>query len=460
MVHHDFQNKTTPVWKHTGDGTWLRLPSTESVPDQNAFANRVVSSANCDDSCILTLRDTLDTTEPLTISLDRYVDAKIDRDEGLYVEYSVDKGTTWTVLASYTDRNGGNTDRWEKSVIGLSIPQNSAEFRLRAESNMNDERVEVDNLRIFRPAATEPDVSFTAVLNDARTSIAITLSKNMSYTFSISDFELSSGTVLSIQNRQNSTERSLQVTEIPGGTSVTVTYSGPSMDLGDGVILHNGTIAVIPASTNTVPAAPTNLTATSTKNTVTLSWTAPDDNSITRYMILSRIPATQPGFNVLVNNVSSIFTSHVVIGLEARTAYQFAMASINNQGTSTISNIVTISPKNQTVQPPPTNQAPTATMTLSKQRIVVNAIFPMPPVTADCSGSTDPEGDALTYSWSSNPSISGVSGSSSSITFTPSKGPSYTTTVYTITCTVTDGTNTNSSSKILSIYSGGSRGLF
>ena len=93
-VHHGFQSATTPDWRHTGNGTWLRLSPTESVPDQDASTNRVVSSALCDDTCILTLRDTLDTTEPLTISFDRYVDAKIDRDEGLFVEYSADNGTT------------------------------------------------------------------------------------------------------------------------------------------------------------------------------------------------------------------------------------------------------------------------------------------------------------------------------------------------------------------------------
>ena len=125
-VHHDFQTATVSDWRHTGNGTWLRLSPVESVPDQDASANRVVSSANCSDTCILTLRNTLDTTEPLTISFDRYVDAKIDRDEGLYVEYSADNGTTWTVLASYTERQ-----RRRYGQVGevSHRPVNTAELR-------------------------------------------------------------------------------------------------------------------------------------------------------------------------------------------------------------------------------------------------------------------------------------------------------------------------------------------
>lgn len=451
---------TLGSWNATGDGddgaTWQVRAPVEGVPDQRISTNVVASSNNCNDSCFLTLQNTLDTTRPLTISFDRYVDAKADRGEGLHVEYSVDNGTTWSRLVSYTHDNGGDTDRWEKTVIGLSIPESSAMLRLHAESDRDDENVEVDNLRIFRPDATQPDVTFGASLSSALNTITITMSKSSSHEFSASDFTLSSGAVSSVHNPQNSAARSLQVSGIPYDTAVTVTYSGPDLDLGGGAVLHNGTAATAPPvpspPADTPPAAPSNLTSTSTTNTVTLSWTAPDDNTITGYKILSRIPATQPSFGVLVSFVSGSATSHVVTGLEAGTTYQFTMVSVNNNGTSTISNIVTISTKNQTAQPPPVNQAPNAKLTLSPKYISI--FLDRPSVTLNCSGSTDPEGDTLTYSWSSDPYLPGVGGDSSSITFRPVWGIPFTTVAYTITCTVSDGTNTAASSKVLYVYYG------
>ena len=178
-VTDNFQGALATLWRTGNDARWSYTSPTESVPDQQIATNKVGATDACDDSCYLTLKKTLDTTEPLVISFDRYVDRKIDRNEGLHVEYSTD-GTTWTKIASYTDRSGDDTDRWERSVIGLSIPEKSANLRLHAESNRAGEHVEVDNIRVFRPADALPDVSFTATLNDARTAIAVTMSKSSS----------------------------------------------------------------------------------------------------------------------------------------------------------------------------------------------------------------------------------------------------------------------------------------
>ena len=110
------------------------------------------------------------------------------------------------------------------------------------------------------------------------------------------------------------------------------------------------------AAAAAVPAAPTNLMAASTANTVTLSWTAPNDNTITNYKIYSRAVATESILTLLLSNVSSSATSHVVTGLEAGAAYQFAMSSVNSRGDSAVSSVVSISTKN----PPPSPQPPAA----------------------------------------------------------------------------------------------------
>ena len=116
--------------------------------------NTVLSSSNCNPECIATLKSWLDTSSPLTIEFDRFVDDNIDGEEGLYVQYSTD-GTTWITLASYTEDNNQDTDEWEVTSLTLDIEQNSASLRFVAKSNAPDEFIEIDNLSIY-PKGADP----------------------------------------------------------------------------------------------------------------------------------------------------------------------------------------------------------------------------------------------------------------------------------------------------------------
>ena len=247
-VAFNFQEPLASSWTLSGDDDWSHTSSLEKgVPDEPIKTNRVISSNECEDSCYITLKNTLNTTKPLTISFDRYVDAKIDSDEGLYVEYSID-GTTWQTLASYTHDNGNDADRWEKSVLGLSIPENSAHLRFHAESNRGDEIVSVDNLAIFRPADAVPDVSIDAILDKTRTSISLVLSHaNRMHSFSPSDFASShGGAISSVSATLNSAAIPIKMSEaIPYDTPVTITYNGPILDFGGGAYLNLGTSATL-----------------------------------------------------------------------------------------------------------------------------------------------------------------------------------------------------------------------
>ncbi len=116
--------------------------------------NTVLSSSNCNPECIATLKSWLDTSSPLTIEFDRFVDDSIDGEEGLYVQYSTD-GTTWITLALYTEDNNQDTDEWEVTSLTLDIEQNSASLRFVAKSNAPDEFIEIDNLSIY-PKGADP----------------------------------------------------------------------------------------------------------------------------------------------------------------------------------------------------------------------------------------------------------------------------------------------------------------
>ena len=92
----------------------------EGVPDQRISTNTVASSNNCDVSCFPTLRDTLDTTRPLTVSFDRYVDAKAGSGEGPHVEYSADSGTTRSCMLTRRKGNPNVPDVPPKALKGAS----------------------------------------------------------------------------------------------------------------------------------------------------------------------------------------------------------------------------------------------------------------------------------------------------------------------------------------------------
>ena len=152
----DFGVNNFRVISVTVTGTDYDETTPNAVPTNGGTsdANMVLSSSNCNPECIATLKSWLDTSSPLTIEFDRFVDDNIDGEEGLYVQYSTD-GTTWITLASYTEDNNQDTDEWEVTSLTLDIEQNSASLRFVAKSNAPDEFIEIDNLSIY-PKGADP----------------------------------------------------------------------------------------------------------------------------------------------------------------------------------------------------------------------------------------------------------------------------------------------------------------
>ena len=109
------------------------------------------------------------------------------------------------------------------------------------------------------------------------------------------------------------------------------------------------------------PAAPTNLQATSTTNTVTLTWDDPGDSTITGYKILHRMPSPETDLTVLVDDTGSAATTYTISGLEPDTAYAFRVIAINDHGQSQPSHYADVSTKRPPPPAAPTNLQATST---------------------------------------------------------------------------------------------------
>ena len=85
-----------------------------------------------------------------------------------------------------------------------------------------------------------------------------------------------------------------------------------------------------------VPDQPTGLSAAATHDSGTLTWDDPNDDSITGYVILRRIPGVDPEgqFSELVSNTGTDATTYTDDTVSAETRYTYRIKAINEHGVS------------------------------------------------------------------------------------------------------------------------------
>ena len=97
-----------------------------------------------------------------------------------------------------------------------------------------------------------------------------------------------------------------------------------------------------PACNRAPPPAPTNLSATTTHDSVTLSWTAPADSTVTGYRILRRRPDHgETQLLVHVSDTGSTETTYTDTAVQPSTRYVYRVKAINATGVGPNSNRAT-----------------------------------------------------------------------------------------------------------------------
>ncbi len=144
------------------------------------------------------------------------------------------------------------------------------------------------------------------------------------------------------------------------------------------------------------PDKPRGLGATATHDAITLTWDDPDDDSITGYVILRRLPGVdQEGhFNELVANTGSAATTYTDNDVAAETRYTYRIKAINGAGTSERSRWVHI---DTPAEPEPDSNSPATGAPTITGTVQVGETL-----TANTSDIADEDGlenAAFTYQW-------------------------------------------------------------
>ena len=111
-------------------------------------------------------------------------------------------------------------------------------------------------------------------------------------------------------------------------------------------LTSTATAAVVEAEPTEPPLAPENLTATVNEDgSVTLNWEAPDDDSVTGYLILRRRPYEgEKTLLVYVENTGSTATTWTDTDVTAGTQHVYRVKAINDAGPGAQSNYVNVDP--------------------------------------------------------------------------------------------------------------------
>ena len=131
------------------------------------------------------------------------------------------------------------------------------------------------------------------------------------------------------------TEPTHTITDLEEGVEykvmVLASYAGTAGDWSGELTITTAGSSNNPAA---APDAPQNLRAVPTHNSVILTWSQPDDDSITGYNVLSPSPTNQSRLSVLVAQTNSAEASYTVTDLRPSTTYVLGLVAINEHGES------------------------------------------------------------------------------------------------------------------------------
>ena len=145
---------------------------------------------------------------------------------------------------------------------------------------------------------------------------------------------------------EDATAASLRLTSSEQGKAISVKVTFTDDAGNDESLTSGATAAVEPAGPTEPPPAPENLTHTvNDDGHVVLNWTAPDDEHITGYRIMRRMPRQNENtLLVYVSNTGNTNTTYTDEDVVAGELYVYRVKAINAAGVGPRSNFVNAEP--------------------------------------------------------------------------------------------------------------------
>ena len=250
-----------------------------------------------------------------------------------YILAEADEGKTVKVRVSFTDDAGNEETLTSAATDAVSAPPTPN-----------------------NPATGVPTISGTAQVGETLTAGTSGIADddgldNVSYSYQwLADDAETAG----------ATGSTYTLVDADAGKSISVRVSF-SDDAGNEETLTSGATDAVAAPEP--PAEPTGLSATATHDQVALTWDAPNDDSITGYVILRRNRDTdaEGEFTELVPDTGSAATSYTDESVAAETPYTYRIKAINEHGVSERSRWLHIDTPAVPVPAEPTGLSATAT---------------------------------------------------------------------------------------------------
>ena len=149
----DFESSLSK-WTETGEGDWrISTSQNHGIPiiPGHGQSNLALHSDNCDTSCTLTLKDSIDLTRysAATLSFWRFVDSGLDAGEYLKVELYDGSSSMWSTIYDWSHGNGDD-NRWHAESYDLASYLDTSNFNIRLVTKQSSsyEDVQIDDIII------------------------------------------------------------------------------------------------------------------------------------------------------------------------------------------------------------------------------------------------------------------------------------------------------------------------